>query len=332
MTTHRHKDSRGQWTTSVTDPDLSVYAKASDLAALAARVAALESPVVTPPVVTPPLNSKPAKSIADIKALLLDDTVDEIVVANGTYRVSSAHLQAADSLWIGGAYAGRTRPVVVRAALPGAVTLDGGGATTFIAAAFMDRAHDQTWVGINCANGRPQQTGVILFGGAGSSGGIYDVPPAHHITLDRWAILGSCTSPSTGANDHAVYFSQAKGDGPHHISLIGLSVDGSGGLDTAIHAFHSAPGYPNAHDVLIDGMTVNGTDQAVILWDATLRDWTIQNSTITGATNYAIRYEGPADGPILLRGVLSTGSRNRGFYSSLGSNPPGVTFDNCSLA
>ena len=41
MTTHRHKDGRGTWTTSVTDPDLSGYAKQSDLAALAARIAAL---------------------------------------------------------------------------------------------------------------------------------------------------------------------------------------------------------------------------------------------------------------------------------------------------
>ena len=40
MTTHRHKDSRGLWTTSVTDPDLSIYATKAALAALDARVKA----------------------------------------------------------------------------------------------------------------------------------------------------------------------------------------------------------------------------------------------------------------------------------------------------
>lgn len=55
MTTHRHQDAHKLWTTTVTDPDLKPYAKATDLAALAARVAALEG--VPPPPPPPPVTS-----------------------------------------------------------------------------------------------------------------------------------------------------------------------------------------------------------------------------------------------------------------------------------
>jgi hypothetical protein len=51
---HRHLDSRKLWTSTITDPDLKSFAKAADLVALAARVLALEAPVVVPPPVVPP--------------------------------------------------------------------------------------------------------------------------------------------------------------------------------------------------------------------------------------------------------------------------------------
>ena len=43
-----------------------------------------------------------------------------------------------------------------------------------------------------------------------------------------------------------------------------------------------------------------------------------------------IRYEQPATN-ILLRNIVTTGSGQQGFYSSLGTNPPGVTFVNTSF-
>jgi hypothetical protein len=273
---------------------------------------------------TPPaIKSVRVTSISALLTTLADNTVDEIVVANGTYHVSPASSQASDSLWIGARYAGRTRAVTVRAETRCGVTFDGGGTASYGCISFEAGAHDQTWDGFRCANGSPTQTGVITFGGyAGQAA-------AHHITLRNWSLLGSLTTPSTGATDHGVYFSQAVG-GPHDILIDGLSVDGSGGLDSAIHAFHSDATDKNAWNVTITGMSVTGTDQTIILWDSTIHDWTIKDSTITGATSYAVRYEAPGTG-IRFINVTSTGTRTgRGFYSSLGSSPPGVIFTNTS--
>jgi hypothetical protein len=264
-------------------------------------------------------------SIEGLLSALADDSVTDIVVANGTYRVSPASAQASDSLWIGARYASRTRPVTVRAETRCGVTFDGGGATSYGCISFEAGAHHQTWDGFRCADGSPTQTGVITFGGY-----VGEAAP-HHITLRNWSLLGSLTTESTGATDHGVYFSQAVG-GPHDIVLDTLSVDGSGGLDSAIHAFHSDAVNTNAWNVTITGLSVSGTAQAVILWDSTLHDWTISDSIITDATDFAVRYESPGATGISFVNVTSTGSgTGRGFYSSLGSNPPGVTFTNTSL-
>ena len=77
-----------------------------------------------------------------------------IVVANGTYHISQPATEQSDSLWIGSRFAGRTRPITVRAATIGGVTFDGGGATYFGGISFKDGAHDQTWDGFNFASGR----------------------------------------------------------------------------------------------------------------------------------------------------------------------------------
>jgi hypothetical protein len=263
-------------------------------------------------------------SIGSLLNALADDSTTDIVVADGTYHVSVASSQASDSLWIGARYADRTRPVTVRAETRGGVTFDGGGNTPYGCISFVEGAHDQVWDGFQCANGSPTQTGVITFGGYSG-----EAAP-HHITLRNWSLLGSLTTPSTGGTDHGVYFSYAVG-GPHDIALENLSVDGSGGLDSAIHAFHSDELNTNAWNVTIAGLTVSGTAQAVILWDSTIRDWTIRDSTITNATDFAVRYESPGATGINFINVTSTGSgTGRGFYSSLGSQPPGVTFTNTS--
>ena len=72
------------------------------------------------------LDSKRSVRVTSISALLTklaDNSVREIVVANGTYRVSPSGRQAANSLWIGGdRYARRTRPITVRAETIGGVT------------------------------------------------------------------------------------------------------------------------------------------------------------------------------------------------------------------
>ena len=263
-------------------------------------------------------------SIPALLTALADNAVTDIVVANGTYRVSPAGSQRSDSLWIGSRFAGRTRAVTVRAETRGGVTFDGGGATNFTGLAFVDAVRDQTWDGFNFASGQATNTGIISFGGyAGLAG-------SHHITLSHIAILASCTGHND-QNDHGIYFSWAS-DGPHDILIEDLTVDGSGPapLASALHFYHSDTANRNAWNVTIRRLVVTGTYQAVILWDSTLRNITIDGATITNARYSAVRYENPGSG-IVLKDMTSSGSGQRGFYSSLGANPPGITFINNSF-
>ncbi len=253
-------------------------------------------------------------SIAALLGALAKDSVTEIVVADGTYRISTAGSQASDSLWIGSRFAGRTNPVTVRAETPGGVVFDGGGRTHFGGISFEEGAHDQTWDGFVFANGTPTQTGVITFGGyAGKAA-------AHHITLRNITIPRSVISTTDGVTDHGVYFSQAVG-GVHDVLIDGLTVDGAGGLDSAVHFYASSSGNPNAWNVTIRRLKVSGTDQAVMLWDPTIHDITVDGATIGGAARYAVRYESPGATGIVLANITSTGSRSgAGFHSSLGDH------------
>jgi hypothetical protein len=145
------------------------------------------------------------------------------------------------------------------------VTFDGGGSTTFGGITFAEGAHDQTWQGFVFANGTPSQTGVIVFGG------YQGLAAPHHITLRDITLPRSLTSSSAGSHDHGVYFSWASG-GPHDLLIDGLTVDGAGGLDSALHFYHSDSANRNAWNVTVRRLQVTGTPQAVILWDGSLRN------------------------------------------------------------
>ena len=274
---------------------------------------------------TPAGPSGSSVRVSSIPALLdaLDNNdISDIVVANGTYRVSPAGLQKADSLWIDDRFLDRTNPVTVRAETRGGVTFDGGGTSSFGALTFVAGAHHQTWDGFTFANGAATDTGVVAFGG-------YDgLAAPHHITLRHLTFLGSCrgraTTASGNTTDHAIYFSQSVG-GVHDVVLEDITVDGSGYLASAVHFFHSDSANPNAWNVTVRRLTVNKTQQAIILWDRTVHDVTIDGATITNALSVGVRYEGPGE-DVALRNITTTGSGNYGFYSSLGSSPPGVTF------
>jgi len=270
------------------------------------------------------LKSVTVSSIPALKTALADNTVDEIIVADGTYQVSPASRQASDSLWIGSDYAARTRPITVRAQTNGGVTFDGGGATTFGGISFEQGVHDQTWQGFKFANGTANQTGVIMFGGYDTMVG------AHHITLRDITLdktLKSAT-PYGYSHDHGIYFSWSI-DGVHDILIDGLTVDGtalnSTALDSAVHVYHSKAGVPNAYNVTLRRLNVVGTDQAIILWDSTANNFTIEDSTFTDVAQIAIRYESPGSGNIVRR-VTTINTGTKAFYSSLGENPPGITF------
>jgi len=266
-------------------------------------------------------------SIAGLLTALDDNAMTDIVVANGTYRVSPASSQASNSLWIGARFADRTNPVTVRAETPGGVTFDGGGASYFGGISFQSGAHHQTWDGFNWINGTPAAadyvggTGMIMFGGyAGQAA-------AHHIT-----IRNSTVRPIQGSNNthgHVVYFSWAVG-GAHDITFDNFTVDDPNGwAAAALHFYHSDATNQNAWNVAIRNSKIKGTQQAFILWDPTIHDVLVEDTTITSAKRFAVRYE--QGKTITLRRVTSTGSGEQGFFSYAGSNPPAVTFTESSL-
>jgi hypothetical protein len=260
------------------------------------------------------------ESVPALLDALADDSVGEIVVADGTYHISSAASREADSLWIGSRYAGRTRPVTVRAETTGGVVFDGGGMDTFGGITFVEGAHHQTWDGFSWRNGTATNTGVIVFGG-------YEgLTAPHHITLRNIKVR-----QMTGAPDgHGVYISRASSPGAHDIVIDGYTVeDPNFALKSAVHFYHNEPGNPNAWNVTIRNMQVTGTDQAVMIWDQTLHDVVVEYSTITAARKGGVRYEyGSA---ITLRQITSTGSGQYGFYSSVGTSPPQVSILNCNF-
>jgi hypothetical protein len=295
----------------------------------ALRVRSLVTTTTTTTAPTTPGKTVNVSSIPALKSALADNSVDQIVVANGTYRISPSGDDGADSLWIGSAYASRTRPILVRAETIGGVTFDGGGGFGYRALAVEAGAHDQTWDGFNFANMVASQSGIIEFGGY--------VPrrPAYNITIRNIHILGSCIGTATAATgnttEHAIYFSNAAAVGPHHLRAEHIWVDGRGHLASAIHADHGDATNPPAYDVTVRDLHVTGTQQAIILWRPALRNWTFDGATIPGALEYAVRYESVGGTGITFANITSTGSGVQGFYSTQGSKPPGVTFVNDSF-
>jgi hypothetical protein len=281
------------------------------------------------PAPTANLKTVTVTSVGSLLSTLADNTVDVIVVKNGTYRISRAALKASNSLWIGSRYNARTRPILVKAETRGGVTFDGGGTTYFGCISFEASAHHQTWDGFNCAGGQATSTGVITFGG-------YPTQPGapHHITLKNWTIkstaTGRATSASGPATDHGIYIANAPG-GPNNLLFEDITVDGSGGLASAFHFYHSSSGAPNAWNVTIRRLKVYKTQQAIMLWDPTLKNITVDTATITNALKYAVRYETKGATGIVLKNITSTGSGSRGFYSSQGSSPAGISFSNNSF-
>jgi hypothetical protein len=306
-----------------------------------ATPAATPMPTSAPtPVATPAAKTVYVSSILALKTALADNTVDVIVVANGTYHVSPSNQTKADSLWIGSAASGgmpfaeRTRPVTVQAESIGGVTFDGsGGGSGYGGLSFEAGAHDQTWDGFNFANMAADHTGIIEIGGYTSRAAPYN------ITLRHITVLPSCTgsaiSASSPVTDHAIYMGQALSPGPHDLLFEDITVHGEGGLATAFHFFHGADnGGLNASNVVIRRLTVTGTQQAFLIWEPSVNNVTLDTATISGALMYAVRYEGingvyPTN--VLIENVTSTNSGYTGFYSSGGPAPAGVSLINDTL-
>jgi hypothetical protein len=279
---------------------------------------------------TTAIHSVRVKSIRALLTALADNTVDQIVVANGTYRISASSRQASNSLWIGSRFASRTRAVTVRAETIGGVTFDAGGGPLG-GISFNGGAHDQTWIGFRFANGTVNQTGVVMFGGYAGKKAPYA------ITLRRITVNHTVHRVNNGTVDHAVYFSYAL-DTWRNIVIDGLTVRASDsrGLASAIHMDHGyASDAPNvaAHGVTIRRLTFYGNtsmsgQNAIILWLPTVRDWLFDGAMIVRAGGRAARFESRGASNIVFKNMVSKDSH--GFYSSLGNPPPGVTLSNNS--
>jgi hypothetical protein len=326
-----------------------IYALVLVLALLSAVIAARDSPLLAPgpsPTPTPTVAVSPntsgaaapsgtttkrvrVSSIAGLKTALANDSVDEIVVEDGTYHISPSNDEGADSLWIGADFSDRIRPVIVRAATPGGVILDGGGGSGYSALSFEDGAHDQTWDGFTFANMAAHDSGIVEIGG------YLPRRTPHHLTLRNFTILASCTgranSVSAPAVDHAVYIANAVGVGPHDILIEDLTVDGRGYLASAVHFDHGDATNPAASKVTVRRLHVVGTQQAIILWEPTLDDIIFDGVDIRDALRYAIRYESIGGRGIVFANMTSSGSGQKGFYSKQGPTPDGVTLTNVNL-
>jgi hypothetical protein len=290
--------------------------------------------VASAPTPSAPGNVVNVASIAALKKALADNSVDEIVVADGTYHVSASSAIRPDSLWIGSAQAGdydfaaRTRPVTVRAATRGGVVLDGGGGSGYGGLSFEDGAHDQTWDGFTFANMTGTSSGIIEFGG--------NTPrrPPHHITLRNITIRNTCHRASSSSNqEQGIYFAHAAGTGPHDLLLEDITIDGTDPLSvwSGIHAFHGDALNPPSSNVTIRRLHVRGTTYPIILWTTAAHDWLIEGADISGAASNAVRYEISGGLRNTIKDVVSTGSGQGGFYSSLGPNPAGLTLTNDSF-
>ena len=291
-------------------------------------------PHVTPvPTRTPAWGVKSVRvtSIPALLTTLADNTVDEIVVADGTYQVSPSNEKQANSLWIGGDHvAARTRPITVRAETVGGVTFSGSGTIgAYGGLSFEDGAHDQTWDGFRFADMTAEYTGIIV------GGGYTPGRTPFGITLRNMIVTGSCTGRATTANgqtwDHAVYLAHAVGAGPHDIFIDNLSVDGSGDLASAIHVYHGDAAAPGSWNVTIRGLHVTGTQSAVILAVDGLHDLTIDGADIDGAKAYGVSFESTNATSIVLKNMTTTNSGYGGFHSSMGTNPAGVTLTDNSF-
>jgi hypothetical protein len=257
---------------------------------------------------------------------LRDTSIREIVVANGTYSTSWMDISGSTSA---GYARTASSAVVVRAETDGGVTFDlGGSGSPHLL--FRNGAAYQEWRGFRFGNSHPGDNGVIMFG---EGNGV----PVHHLTLRNVTLLPSITTgPGPNGNyqnGQGLYFSWAGSGGNHDILIDGLVSNAE--LWSAIHAYHDDKGSVG-HDITIRNSTINATgahgQMGIVLWSGTIYDWLIEDVTVSGANEYGVRHAVGGSG-ITLRGVTTTGSGSRGFYSSVGTYPnvSGLTFDSISF-
>lgn len=277
------------------------------------------SPTLVPtPTSSVAVSSVRVTSISALKTALADNTIREIIVADGTYSTT----------WIDNTYI-RTAAtsVLVRAETSGGVTFNLAGSDS-PHISFRNGAAYQEWSGFKFSNSRPGNNGVIMFGEG-------DGRAVHHLTLRNIEFLSSISSgPGPNGNyqnGQGLYFSWSA-TGNHDILVDGFK--SSAALWSQVHIYHddqAGPGYgitiKNAQWIL---SRQPHAQMGIVAWSTKIRDYLFEDITISGANEYAIRHA--VGGTMIFRRVTSTNSGKAGFYSSLGSNPAGITRENCSLS
>lgn len=276
----------------------------ANLIDLEARVAALEAPVVVPPPVEPPPvvgKSVRVTSVAALLNALKDNTLDEIVIANGNYPNSY--------LYVGKDIAARTRPIVVRPDTPYGAVFGGNNVLRFA-----EGAHDQEWRTLAFDNCSVTDTGVVVFGATGLGNG------PHHIKLAglqmRQGIVGA-----TAQNSHLVYFSS---DNPHDITIEDYTATVGATIRSALQWYHDEGG-GNVSNLVVRRMAVQGTQNAILAYSGTIHDVLIEDSTIRGATTSALNMA-RCGANVVLRRITSTASGGTYFPNG---QPAGLTMTDC---
>ncbi len=227
---------------------------------------------------TPASSSVRVTSIPALLTALADNAVTDIVVANGTYRVSPASSQRSDSLWIGARFAGRTRAGHGPRGDPRRRDVR-RRRRDLLRRPHVRRRRPRPDLGrlrVRQRPGRPRPASSCSAGTPGRAA-------PHHITLRNIKVLAELhrpattgtTTPSTSRMPSAVRMTSSSTD---------LTVDGGAG------ALVCPPLLPlgqhqqerlEHHDPTSRRQRDRST--AILMWDSTLRNITIDGATITNA-------------------------------------------------
>lgn len=270
-------------------------------------------------------------SVAAIKTALADDTIDEIVVTDGTYSVVNATDEASSSLFFGSSFASRTRPCTIRAQTTGGVTFDGSSASMcglFVGVG----AHDLAFDGFKFANMAPVSTGVVTVGRHITGA---DETPSYNLRFRNITVMATCLGANSPGNftDHAFYISSSALPGPHGLLFEDCTVtppaDTTRLLHSAFHMFGDENGTDTTPwDVTVRRLTATAKDGALI-WGQDIRDVLLDSCTFTSCTVFGVRQR-YANSGMEYRATHSTGSGSQGFFCDVAvpdnSAPSGTTF------
>jgi hypothetical protein len=258
VSTHSHRVTIAGKTATTTaatvpDPDLSPYAKQSDLAALTSRVAALEA-AVFPPVQTEVVKAFPAGgTAAQMEAMAADTTIDAIEMAAGTYRFRGCDLPDRSA-----------RPLTIRPAKGAAVVFS----------ALSDGDYGDRAFGFQGASH------ITIDGSAGSitlqdyalaQDGLFLMINAHAITLRAltMARIGG-NSRSNEQSSHLFYVSRDCGG--IDISGVTASSMGPGCTPGAVYGASGLHVYTGGTGASVSGISLRSSRISGANWGVVLRN------------------------------------------------------------